>query len=65
MFYELKIMENNIVFQMMHHNFHIRQFVEIGLHLSESLINYASGDMQDFLQRPMEKRRESLYSELI
>ena len=50
MFYELKIMENNTVFQTMHHNFHVHQFVEIELHLSESLINCSSGDMQDFLQ---------------
>ena len=48
-FLRIKITENNIVFQTTHHNFCILQFTEIGLHLSDSLINGASGDVQDFV----------------
>ena len=49
MFYELKITENNTVFQTTHHDFHVLQFTEMGLHLSESLINCASSDMKDII----------------
>ena len=35
--------------QTMNHNFCILQLMEMGLHLSESLINYASSDLQHIL----------------
>ena len=56
----IKFTENNTVFQTRHNNFHILQFTEMRLHLSESQINCASSDVQHFVLRPMEKGGESL-----
>ena len=47
-FLQKKLTKNNTIFQTRYHNFHILQFTEIGLHLSESQINCASSDVQHF-----------------